>query len=120
MCTDYRKVNTQTVSDSFLPIIDDIIDSVRNATLLTKIDQLRGNYQVPLTENAKNISALVTPCGLYHYKVMPSGFRSVPFTFQSLITDVTDELENVYSYLDVTHLDGQQSHMLTRVFFREA
>ena len=61
MCTDYRKFNAQTRSDSFpLPRIDDIIDSVGYATFLTKIDMSKGYYQVPLNDNAKVISAFIT------------------------------------------------------------
>ncbi|XP_042875418.1 uncharacterized protein LOC122255445 [Penaeus japonicus] len=95
MCTDYRKVNAHTRSDSFpLPRIDDIIDALGDATYLSKIDLLKGYYQVPLTERAKTISAFVTPDGLYQYKVMPFGLRNAPCTFQRLIFDVIRELPN--------------------------
>lgn len=64
LCTDYRKVNTLTVSDCFpLPRIDDIIDKVGSSKFISRIDLLIG-YQVPLTDNAKRISALITPTGL--------------------------------------------------------
>lgn len=116
MCTDYRQVNARTRSDSFpLPRIDDIIDSVGNAMFLTKIDLLKGYYQVPLTDNAKSISAFVTSDGLYQYRVMPFGLRNAPCTFQRLITNVIDGLENVYGYLDdiITVSNDWQKHMLT-------
>ena len=32
---------------------------------------LKGYWQVPLTQGALEISAFVTPSGLYQYKVMP-------------------------------------------------
>lgn len=42
-CTDYRKVNQVTVSDSFpLPLIEDVIDQIGNARLITTIDLLKG------------------------------------------------------------------------------
>ena len=71
MCTDYRKVNNCTKTDTFpLPRIDDCID---------KFDLLKGFWQIPLTEKAKEISAFVTPDGLLQYKVMPFGMKNLYF-----------------------------------------
>ena len=71
-CTDYRKVNTVTVKDSYpLPRVDDVIDAIGNAKFVTKINLLKGYYQVELSDNAKEISAFITPFGLYEYTVMP-------------------------------------------------
>ena len=76
MCTDYRKLNSVTKTDTFpIPRIDDCIDKVGKAKYVTKIDLLKGFYQVPLTERAKELSAFVTPCGLYQYKFMAFGIR---------------------------------------------
>ena len=66
MCTDYRKVNSVTKTDSFpTPRIDDCIDKVGNSKYVTKFDLLKGFWQVPLTDRAKEVSAFATPNGLY-------------------------------------------------------
>ena len=68
MCTDYRKVNNVTKSDSLpFPRIDDCIDKIGRAKYVTIFDLLKGFYQVPLTDRAKEISALVTADRLYQY-----------------------------------------------------
>ena len=65
MCTDYRKVNSVTKTDSFpIPRIDDCIDKVGNPKYVTKFDLLKGFWQVPLTDRAKEVSAFATPNGL--------------------------------------------------------
>ena len=65
MCTDYRKVNSVTKTDSFpIPRIDDCIDKVGNSKYVTKFDLLKGFWQVPLTDRAKQV-AFATPNGLY-------------------------------------------------------
>ena len=66
MCTDNRKVNSVIKTDSFpLPRIDDCIDKVGNSEYVTQFDLLKGFWQVPLTDRAKEVSAFATPNGLY-------------------------------------------------------
>ena len=70
--TDFQKVNTVTKTDSFpVPRVDDCIDRVGQAKLLSEFDLLKGYWQAPLTERVKEISAFVTPDGLFRYRVMP-------------------------------------------------
>ena len=86
LCTDYRKVNTVTKTDTYsIPRIDDCIDKIGNVRYVSKLDLLKGFWQVPLTERAKEISAFVTPDGLFQCKVMPFGMKDSPATFQRLI-----------------------------------
>ena len=43
MCTDYRKVNSVTKTDSFLvPRMGDCIDNIGQAKYVTKFDLLKG------------------------------------------------------------------------------
>lgn len=124
-CTDYRKVNSVTKSDSFpLPLVEDLVDRVGAAKFVTKLDLLKGYWQVPLTARASDISAFVTPDGLYQYTVMPFGLRNAPATFQRLMRRVLGGVPNVEIYLDdcVLYSDSWSSHMhtLEMVFSRLA
>ena len=93
-CTDFRKVNTLTKSDSYpIPRIDDCIDRIGPARYVSKFDLLKGYWQVPLTERAKEISAFVTPGGLYQYKVMRFRMKNAPATFQRFVNNLTANLE---------------------------
>ena len=114
LCTDYRLVNIQTRPDSFpLARIDDLIDSVGKSSILTKIDMLKGYYQIPLTENAKKISAFVTPDGLYQYTVMSFGLRNAPCTYQRAVAHVIREIKGVGAYLDdiLVCSDSMEEHV---------
>ena len=60
LCTDFRKVNDKTKSDSFpIPRITDCIDQIGNAKFVSTFDMLKGYWQVPLTQRAHEISAFV-------------------------------------------------------------
>jgi hypothetical protein len=55
-----RIVNNVTKSDSFpIPRIDDCIDKIGRAKYVTKFDLLKGFYQVPPIDRAKEMSAFV-------------------------------------------------------------
>ena len=121
MCTDYGKVNSVGKSDTFpIPRMDDCIDKVGNAKFVTKFDLLKGFWQVPLTERAKEISAFVTPDGLYQYKVMPFGMKNSPASFQRLINKVIAGLHGCEAYIDdvVIYSDTWQACLqIIRTFF---
>ena len=67
---------------------------------MTKMDLLKGFYQVPLTERAKEVSAFVTPTNLYQYKVMPFGMKNSPMTFQRLINSIVCNIAGCDAYID--------------------
>lgn len=113
-CTDFRKVNSVTKPDSFpLPRMDDCIDQVGSAKFVTKFDLLKGYWQVPLSARAQEVSAFVTPSGLYSYRVMPFGLRNAPVTFQRLMNRVVSGLEGCSVYLDdlVIYSDTWHAHL---------
>ena len=114
MCTDYRKVNSVTKTDSFpIPRIDDCIDKVGNSKYITKFDLLKGFWQVPLTDRAKEVSAFATPNGLYQYKVMPFGMKNSPATLQRLVNNVICGLDGCDAYIDdvIIYSDSWSDHL---------
>ena len=114
LCFDYRRLNDLTVPDCFpLPRIEDCIDRVGNAKFISKLDLLKGYWQVPLSERAKAVSAFITPEGLFECKVMPFGMRNAASTFQRLMWIVTRDLEGCVVYLDdiVIYSDTWSEHI---------
>lgn len=100
-CNDYRKVNSVTRPDSFpLHRMEDCIDRVGSAKFVTKLDLLKGYWQVPLTPRASDISAFVTPDAFLQYTVMPFGLHNAPATFQRFMHRVLSGVSNCEAYLD--------------------
>ena len=113
-CTDFRKVNSVTKSDTYpLPRVDDCIDHVGKAKFVSTFDLLKGYWQVPLTPRAKEVSAFVTPQGLYQYKVLPFGLKNAPASFQRLMNNVLKGMTNVEVYIDdiIVYNDTWKEHM---------
>ena len=55
---------------------------------------------MPLTPEAREISAFVTPDGFFNYKVMAFGMRNSPATFQRLMNRVIAGLNKTDVYID--------------------
>ena len=113
-CTDFRKVNDKTKSDSFpIPRIADCIDQIGNAKFVSTFDMLKGYWQVPLTQRAREISAFVTPSGLYQYKVMPFGMKNAPAAFQGVVNRLVRDIDGCGGYMDdvVIFSDNWSDHI---------
>ena len=113
-CTDFKKVNDKTKSDSFpIPRITDCIDQIGSAKFVSTFDMLKGYWQVPLTQRASEISAFVTPSGLYQYKVMPFGMKNAPATFQRMVNKLVRDIDGCEGYIDdvVIYSDNWSDHI---------
>ena len=100
--------------------MDDYIDKTGNSKYITTFGLLKGFWQIPFTERAKEISAFVTPNGLYHYKVMPFGMKNSPATFQGLINTIIAGIEHCEAYIDdaIIYNDELNHHLGTiKAFF---
>lgn len=102
--------------------MDACIDSIGNAQFVTKLDLVRGYWQIPLTERAKDISTFVTPQGTFHFEVMQYGLKNAPATFQRLMNHIVNGIPGCSVYIDdlVIFSDTWHAHLsqLNSVFTR--
>ena len=108
-------MNAVTKSDSYpIPRVEDCIDRIGYAKYVTKLDHLKGYWQVALTPTAKEISAFVTPEGFFQYQVMPFGMKNAPATFQCTINKIITDLEDCEAYIDYAVVFGGtwEEHLL--------
>lgn len=88
------------------------IDSIGSAVFITKLDLLKGYWQVPLTPRASEISAFVTT-HFSQYTVMAFDMRNAPATFQQLMNLVSGEVKNCNVYLNdvVVYSEEWEDHL---------
>ena len=62
----------------------------------------------------KELSAFVTPDGLYRYLVMPFSMKNAPATFQRMINGVMAGLDGCETYLDdvVIYSSSWEQHVM--------
>src|SRR6266508_3224241 len=100
---DYKKTNAITIVDAHsLPIINDTVDKIGGKKYYTSIDLASEYWQVEVDKNSQDITAFVTPWGLYQFNVMPFELTNTPATFQRLMNYVLHDYLNdfVVVYLD--------------------
>ncbi|KAL7292652.1 hypothetical protein TKK_0013778 [Trichogramma kaykai] len=83
-CIDFRKINQITKKDAYpMHHMDSILDNLRNAVYLSKIDLSQAYHQIPLHPDSMKITAFALENkGLFHYKRLPYGLCNSPATFQ--------------------------------------
>ncbi|GBM00450.1 Transposon Ty3-I Gag-Pol polyprotein [Araneus ventricosus] len=122
-CADYRLLNAQTIPDRYpIPRIEDFHHILKQTRIFSKIDLFKAYFQIPISEDDKQKTAIITPFGLYEFNVMSFGLRNAPSTFQRFINEVFFGLDFVFAYLDDILVDSstedEHSEHLKVVFSR--
>ena len=90
---DYRKLNELTIQDAYpLPKIDHLLAMLSKSRYFTKIDCFSGFYQIPMSQESKELTAFACEFGLFHFNVMPMGLTNAPATFQRVMNEVFKDL----------------------------
>ena len=86
LVVDYRGLHKQIEKTCWsLPRINEVIDSLEGNMYFSNIDLLSGYFQLALEEESQNVTAYITPLGLYKWKRLPMGLASAPGAFQNLM-----------------------------------
>ena len=95
MVMDYWKLNKQTVKNNYpLPLITELVDSMGNKRVFTKMDLQWGYNNVRIKEREEWKVALMTHVGLFEPVVMFFGMTNSPATFQAMINKILRDLIN--------------------------
>ncbi|CAB0042942.1 unnamed protein product [Trichogramma brassicae] len=116
-CIDYRDLNKVTLQDQYpIPNMDGILDKLRKAKYLSKVDLKNAYHQIPMEEHSKPYTAFAVPgSGLWQYTRMPFGLCNAPRTFQRLIDSLfgPEDQPHIFGYLDdiIVATDSFDEHL---------
>lgn len=103
LCVDYRKLNLQTIKDSYaLPNLEESFSALAGSKWFSVMDLKSGYYQIEMNESDKPKTAFVCPFGFWEFNRMPQGVTNAPSTFQRLMEKCMSDihLKEVLVFLD--------------------
>ena len=104
MVQDYRYLNSWMVKNNYLlPLILDLIDSIGNKKVFTKMDLHWGYNNVRIKERDEWKAVFSTPEGSFEPMVMFFGLTNSPATFQVMMNNLLRDLvveEKVAVFID--------------------
>lgn len=97
LCSDYRAINKKIIYDSYpMPSIESVFQYLGGAKYFSVIDLNSSFNQIPLTEESKNVTAFITPFGLYHYKYVPFGLCVSPQALNRVVDIIFSDIKYKY------------------------
>jgi hypothetical protein len=91
-CQDYRELNKRIRHDTYpLPRIDVHMDMAQGV-FWSKMDLLKGFYQLPMHPDSVKFTAFNTLLGKYEFLVMPMGLQCAPGVFMRAMNHVFEGL----------------------------
>ena len=115
---DYRRLNGVSKFDAYpMPRSDNGLDLLKGSTFFSSLDLASGFHQIRLSEKSKELTAFLTPEGLFQFNRMPFGLKCAPATFKRLMDIVLAGLtwRTCLVYLDDIHIftaGGIDEHIL--------
>jgi len=92
---NYRRLNKQTVKNNYpLPLITDLVDSMGNKRVFTKMDLRWGYNNVRIKERDEWKAAFTTHMGSYEPVVMFFGMINSPAMFQGMMNEILRDMIN--------------------------
>ena len=103
MCVDFTALNKHCPKDHFpLPRIDQIVDSTAGCQRLSFLDAYSGYHQIRMKIEDEELTAFITPYGVYCYTTMPFGLKNAGATYQRMMQNClqTQIGRNIQVYVD--------------------
>ena len=102
-CQDHQHLNLFTIHNAYsLPLIQDLIDDMKDSTLFTKFNIQWGHNNIWIQEKNQWKAAFITPEGLFELTVMFFRFSNAPPTFQAfmnhIFADMWEMAQNLHGW----------------------
>ena len=101
MCIDPQPSNAVLMGKHFkMPALDDVLPSLHNARVFTKLDVKEVFWHVRLYEQSGLLTTMITPFGRYRCARLPFGLSVSSEIFQKRLTEALDGLKGVICVAD--------------------
>ena len=100
-CGDYRLLNNITLNDKYpLPHIHDFVTELNGSKIFSKVDLVKGFFNIPVATDDIPKTAVATPFGLFEYLFLPFGLKNAPQSFQRFMHQILRDIPHIFIYMD--------------------
>ena len=98
MCADYRALNDRTKTDAYPSANPDaIMDRLHGKKFFTKLDAMKGYYQVKLDETDQELTGFSCPFGFFKFTRMPFGLKNAPAIYQRMMDQILGDYKGDFA-----------------------
>ena len=122
LCCNYKQLNQITVFDPE-PMMnnEDIFNKLNGSRIFSKFDFCKGYWQIPMAEEAKDLTTFVCAKGLFRFRTMPFGLVNSASSYNRMMRRLLEGLKDLESYVDdvLAHTKNWKEHIIAlRRFFQ--
>ena len=108
ICVDMQRANKAITSERYpTPTVDDLINTLKGATMFSKLDLRSGYHQLTLAPESRYITTFVTHQGLWRYCRLNFGTNSASEIFQKQISEQVRDIPGVLNISDDVIIFGK-------------
>ena len=109
ICGDYKMtVNKAAVVETYpLPRVEDLLGSIGNGKVFSKLDLANAYTQLELDDESKNLVTINTLKGLFRYNRLPFGVAAAPAIFQRTMETLLRDIPHACVYIDDVLVSGE-------------
>ena len=80
--------------------LEEIIDMLKGSMYFAVFDSTKSFFHVPLDHQSKQLTAMLTPIGIYLYNVLAMGLSNTTDIFEKCMQNIVDGLQGVVNIAD--------------------
>lgn len=101
LCIDYTRLNEAVQREYHpMPSTEELLGELNGAKVFSKLDANSGYWQMPLSEESKDITTFITPFGRFQCNRLPFGISSAPEYFQKQMQRILVGIPNIVCLMD--------------------
>ncbi|XP_035914863.1 uncharacterized protein K02A2.6-like [Anopheles stephensi] len=101
LCINMRYPNKAFQREHYpLPVIDTLLNKLKGATIVSKLDITSAYYHIELHPDSRDITIFMTGRGLMRFKRLMFGINCAPEIFQRIMSEMLAVVEGVIIYID--------------------
>ena len=108
ICVDYKHLNQNLIREVYpIPTFETLSAEFSESTVFSKLDAASGFYQIPISEESRDVTTFITPFGRFRFLRLPMGINIAPEIFQRKMNELIADLNGVTCYMDDIIVHGK-------------